>query len=241
MNLRVERIGDATLYLGDCREVLPLIENVQAVVTDPPYGVSGGSGTMGKASQKTKYASPFEDSRESVRTIFAPAVSLALSKAKRGIVTPGSPCAFLYDEPDDIGCLYQPATTGMSKWGRATMQPVLFYGKDPRAGLTIQPLHKIITVAAEKNGHPCPKPIEAALWMVDRASLAGETVLDPFMGSGTTGVACASLGRPFVGIELHEPYFEIACRRIEAAYKQPRLFAEPVFKSGQPSFLETQS
>ena len=64
-------------------------------------------------------------------------------------------------------------------------------------------------------------------WLVSRASLPGETILDPFMGSGTTGVACANLGRKFIGIEIEEKYFDIACKRIEIAYRQPRLFEEP--------------
>lgn len=218
-------IGDCTLYRADCRDVLPLLTAVDALVTDPPYGVAGGSGTLGKASAKTKYDGDWQDTREAVRDVFAPAVAAVLAIAQRGIVTPGAPCAFLYPAPDDIGGLYQPAATGMSKWGRATLQPVLFYGKDPRAGLTIQPVHRIVTKATEANGHPCPKPIDVALWMVERASLAGETVLDPFMGSGTTGVACVRLGRRFIGIELERRYFDIACRRIEEAERQPDIFA----------------
>ena len=235
--MRVETIGECTLYLGDCRDILPTLGKVDAVVTDPPYGVSGGSGTLGKASTKTKYKGDWEDSREAVETIFSPAFAASLALAKRAVITPGAPCAFLYPEPADIGALYQPATTGLGKWGRATVQPVLFYGKDPRAGLTIQPIHKMATTAAEVNGHPCPKPIDVVLWMVERGSLEGEKVLDPFMGSGTTGVACATLGRSFVGIEIEATYFDIACRRIEEAYKQPRLFAEPVVKPVQESLL----
>lgn len=226
--MRTETIGDCTLYLGDCRTVMEALGPVDAVVTDPPYGVSGGSGTLGKASSKTKYENGLPDTPDSVRDVFAPAVVTALSLAKRGVITPGAPCAFMYPPPEDLGGLYQPATSGMSKWGRATLQPVLFYGKDPRAGLTIQPIHKVVTEASEKNGHPCPKPASAALWMVNRASLEGETILDPFMGSGSFGVACVVLGRAYIGIEIHEPYFDIACRRIEEAYKQPRLFDEPV-------------
>ena len=76
------------------------------------------------------------------------------------------------------------------------------------------------------------------LWLVERTSRAGETILDPFMGSGTTGVACAKLGRRFIGIEIEPRYFDIACRRIEEAYRQPRLFAEPAPKPKQTDMLE---
>jgi len=223
---RVERIGDATLYLGDCREIVPLIGAVDAVVSDPPYGVNGGSGTKGKSSLKTKYAGAFDDTPENVRDAVIPAIQMALKNAQRGVITPGTPCCFMYPPPTDMGIIYQPATTALNKWGRETSQPVLFYGKDPLAGITIAPKHIVATKAAEDVEHPCPKPLYVANWMVARASLSGETVLDPFMGSGTTGVACAKLGRKFIGIEIEPKYFDIACRRIEAAYKQPDLFIE---------------
>ena len=73
--------------------------------------------------------------------------------------------------------------------------------------------------------------------IISRFTDEGETILDPFMGSGTTGVACARLGRKFIGIELEPRYFDIACRRIEAAYRQPRLFTEPAPKVKQEAFL----
>ena len=75
-----------------------------------------------------------------------------------------------------------------------------------------------------KGKHPCPKPESFMRWMVGKASLPDETVLDPFMGSGTTGVACMNLGRRFIGIEIEPKYFDIACERIERAYAQGKLF-----------------
>ena len=88
-----------------------------------------------------------------------------------------------------------------------------------------------------KVDHPTQKPLSLMQWNVDLLSAEGETILDPFMGSGTTGVACANLGRKFIGIEREPSYFDIACRRIEEAYKQPRLFDEPAPKPTQPSLL----
>ena len=72
--------------------------------------------------------------------------------------------------------------------------------------------------------HPCAKPIKTWTKLTNRATRYGETILDPFMGSGTTGVACANLGRKFIGIEIEEKYFDIACERIEATQAQGRLF-----------------
>ena len=215
---RIETIGAATLYLGDCREVLPTIGRVDAVVTDPPYGVNGGSGTKGLASAKTKYAATdWADTPNYIAEVCAPMVAAALAIATRGLVFPGAPNAFKYPHPTDMGCVYQPAAIGMSKWGRVTFQPVLFYGKDPRAGLTIQPIHYINTERSEDCGHPCPKPLGLMKWAVRRASLDNEIILDPFMGSGTTGVACVKTGRKFIGIELDRGYFDIAVKRIEKA------------------------
>jgi site-specific DNA-methyltransferase (adenine-specific) len=77
---------------------------------------------------------------------------------------------------------------------------------------------------AEGEGHTCPKPIKFVSRLLSRFSNEGEIILDPFLGSGTTGVACAKMARNFVGIEIDEGYFDIACRRIEAAYRQPDMF-----------------
>jgi len=123
-----------------------------------------------------------------------------------------------------MGIMYQPAATGLSQWGRCTSQPILFYGRDPKVGLTSQPKHIVTTKPSEKNGHPCPKPLYVMEWLVTRASVEGETILDPFMGSGTTLVACQKLGRKGIGIELDESYFDIACRRVDEATRQPDMF-----------------
>jgi hypothetical protein len=88
------------------------------------------------------------------------------------------------------------------------------------------------------NGHPCSRSETHMRWLVYWWSQEAETVCDPFMGSGTTGVACVNLGRKFIGIEIEERYFSIACRRIEEAYRQPRLFEEPKAQPVQQSMLD---
>lgn len=219
--MRIEHIGDATLYLGDCLEILPTLGKVDAVVTDPPYGVSLGEITS-RIGRDDGYS--FQDTPENVRDNVVPRFKQALEKSQRAIVTPGHRCAWFYPEPYEIGCIYVPAGAGLGRWGFTTGHIVLFYGKDPHNRQTANSFSCNSTT--DKNGHPCPKPIEWMNWMVNRASLEGETVLDPFIGSGTTGVACANLGRKFIGVEIEEKYFDIACRRIEEAYRQPRLFEE---------------
>ena len=226
--VKEERIGGQRLILANSINMIPLLGVFDALATDPPYGINGGSGTLGKLSKKTKYNSTFEDTKDYVANICAPIVKAALEKCKVGAITTGNACQHFYPVPDDYGIIYQPAATGLSKWGRVTHQPILFYGKDPRAGITIQPKHIIQTKAAEKCGHPCPKPIEVMLWMVKRVSKEAQTILDPFMGSGTTLVACQKLGRQGTGIELDPEYFQIACQRVDEATRQPDLFVESV-------------
>lgn len=226
--MRVERIGDATLYLGDCLEILPTLGPADAVVTDPPWGLNGGSGTTSKQRAKAVYSGAFEDSPEYIDEVVVPAIRKALLLCNgRGMVACGARCLYSYPRPRAIGGFYQPAAVGMSPWGFAGFSPVLFYGKDPRDGKGQSSVMTTLTEPPSTNDHPCAKPDGAMRWMVGKASLEGQAILDPFMGSGTTGVACVSLGRKFIGIEIEPKYFDIACKRIKAAYDQPRLFDDP--------------
>lgn len=218
-------IGDATLYQGDCMDVLPVINSADAVISDPPYGINGSSGTIGKSrAHKSAYLSQ-PDTVDEVRGVYVPAIKMALAMSSCGAITPGNPNAFEYPKPDDIGAILQPASVGMSKWGRCTWQPVLFYGRDPFVGLTIKPLTFTSNGQFQRSAHPCPKPNDVMEWLVDRCTRAGGLILDPFMGSGTTGVAALRHGRKFIGIELEPKYFDIACKRIEQAHAQGQLFA----------------
>lgn len=227
--MREEIIGDCRLILGDCLAVLPTLGKVDAVVTDPPYGVNYEGSKTKHGSNGFGYAS-FDDTPESIAAICVPAVRAAVALARSAIVTPGNANAFKYDEPRSIGAIYYPSGANSGPWGFVCSQPLFYYGKDPYLANALGRLPNAFasTEATDRAvEHPCPKPIGVMLWMVKRVSLEGETILDPFMGSGTTGVACANLGRKFIGIEIEQRYFDIACRRIEEAYRQPRLFAEP--------------
>lgn len=209
--MRTEVIGNATLYLADAAEALQEIGKAAALVTDPPYGVGMEYGR-------------FIDTEENVRDTVVPTISKALALTDRAAITPGTRCAWFYPRPDELGQVYFPAGAGFSRWGFTCSQPILYYGKDPHPPTNKKPNSYVCTEMAEKNGHPCPKPEKWMEWLVWRASMPGETIIDPFMGSGTTGVVCANLGRPFIGVELEPEYFEIACIRIAAAQSQQRLF-----------------
>jgi predicted RNA methylase len=221
---RIEHLAEGvTLYLGDCRSILPTVGNVDAVVTDPPYG------------------------EENFRSVVLPAVDIAISVADRAAIFTGTRRLNEYPPPRDIGGITCPNGGGRSAWGFGCYHPVAFYGSSPymQAGLGARRTATVIYhpgmhVTGENvgNDHPCPKPIAFMEWLIALAALPGHTILDPFMGSGTTGVAAVKLGRKFTGIEIEPKYFDIACRRISEALKQPDMFIEKPKPATQVSFAD---
>ena len=224
-------IGDCRLINADCRDVLPTLGKFDLLLTDPPYGVNMGK-RINAGVRRDEYLS-FDDSPEALIEYVIPFVELAISKCLRSCITPGVRNARLYPAPSHSGAIYYPAASGCNAWGFSCWQPILYYGNDPYAGKGSRPDSFQSVEAVEKNGHPCPKPIGQIRWLLDRCSFSGDSVVDPFMGSGTTGVACAQSGRSFTGIERERKYFDIACERIERAYAQGKLFAPEIVKPQQ--------
>lgn len=218
-------IGNATLYCGDSSEVLSTLQKVDSVITDPPYGVEGGKGGQLKNYCKADYGSYFDDSPEYIQSVVVPIIKKCINISRCCACTPGSRMLCSYPQPDDVGGFFQPASVRIGKFGFQSFQPIFYYGYYKNAGKGALATAIELMESAEKNGHPCPKPIKAWTWLVDRMTQYEWLVLDPFMGSGTTGVACMNLGRKFVGIEIEPKYFDIACRRIEDAQRQQRMFA----------------
>ena len=241
MSIRTETIGDATLYLGDCRDILPTLGKVDAVVTDPPYGVG------------FRYAS--HDDRPDAYEGGYGSWLWAILETAEGLVSDGGPL-FVWQAGPHIRRfaewfprdwrLYIAAKNFVQMRPTAMQHaydPVIVWwkagGKPWSAGTATRDFHIANTapvVASPENlekGHPCPRPLDQVRHIVDQWTPPGTCVLDPFMGSGTTLVACAKLGRKGIGIELDPDYFEIACRRVEEAYRQPRLFEEPAHKPVQ--------
>ena len=231
---RTEIIGDATLYLGDCRDVLPTLPRVDAVVTDPPYGIG------------FEYEG-YEDSLENLLHLIDGFVPVCRQIANRVIVTPGVSNLQRYPAADWTAAWTWETTATYGMLGFSQWQPILYYGKDIDGFGSVNGVIKSdvihftggsAKIKHEDGGsHTCPKPIGFVERLLNRFSCEAETILDPFMGSGTTGVACAKLGRKFIGIEIEPKYFDIACRRIEEAWKQPRLFEEPKRKPVQGELL----
>lgn len=215
--MRVETIGNATLYLGDCLEILPTLPKVDAVVTDPVWpncppdllpGAGGGQKdltqeALGACEARTVViVMGFDSDPRFLQCVpahwpFIRSQSLPYAvPGYRGRLLGGDEVAYCFGEiPKGRGVIP----------GRAQTETT----------------HK----AARANGHPCPRSETHMRSLVGWWSNAGEVVLDPFMGAGTTGVACVALGRRFIGIEIEPKYFDIACRRIEDAQRQQRLFA----------------
>ncbi len=207
-----------TIYRGDCRDVLLELPNpnVDLVLTDPPYGIDGGKGGGNQKRGRARYeGTTWADTPKYVAEVCIPALEPLIRHIQRVIVTPGLRCIRLYPEPDDIRCFYTPAAAGHTPWGLNVFNPILYYGRDPRAGTGQSPAGMLLNEPPNVPGHPCPKPLGAWKWLLNKGSLEGETVLDPFMGSGTTPVAAKHTGRRAIGVEVEEKYCELAARRLE--------------------------
>ncbi len=205
------------IYNNRSQDVLPLIETVEAGFADPPYGVNY-KGSVTKHGRNGFAYQGFEDTADKVLGVYLAVVRMLVSKARSVALTPGNANAFVYDRPDALGCIYYPSGANSGPWGFVCSQPIFYYGRDPYLLNALGRLPNAFssTEATDRSvDHPCPKPIGQMKWIVNRISLQGETVLDPFMGSGTTLVAAKQLGRKAIGIEVEEAYCEIAARRLE--------------------------
>jgi site-specific DNA-methyltransferase (adenine-specific) len=204
-----------TIYHGDCREILPHLPKVDLVLTDPPYGIEQRSGTVSYArARKNEYAPNFVDNKDYIINVCVPVISDCIDRFGRVVLTPGNVFFCSYPQPKAMGVFYQPATVSMHAWGRCDCQPIFYYGRDPRIGKTISFSSRTVSEKPSCDEHPCAKPLKAWKWLLDKTSLEGETILDPFMGSGTTLVAAKQLHRKAIGIEIEEKYCEIAVKRL---------------------------
>ena len=209
-------IGNATLYLGDCLEILPTLEKVDAVITDPPYGIAHSS-SYGASWQNTSIAGDSDTSvRDAAIATFDVVASFGTWKTPPITDTRG---ALVWDKGPAFGM------GDLSFPWKPSWELIYIRGQGWTGIRDEGVLRGPVVVSWESQGrvHPHQKPHWIAELLLNKLP-AAQTVLDPFMGSGTTGVACMNLGRRFVGIEIEEKYYEIACRRIEDAQRQSKLF-----------------
>ena len=204
---RVETIGDATLYLGDCRDILLTLPKVDLVLTDPPYGIGKlmKGGTWGAKEHNEGF---LKWDLEAPHEIVSGLISMNVPSIIWGgnyFSVPPSRCWLLWNKVNAVPTMadMEMAWTNFDRPAKRIDLPV----------------------GRVEFGHPTQKPIALIEWCLNLAPKTTFTVADPFMGSGTTGVACANLGKTFIGIEREPKYFDIACQRIENAYRQSRLFA----------------
>jgi DNA modification methylase len=202
-----------TIYNANCITALPVIGEVDCIVTDPPYGIDGGNGGTSKLRGKGNYSSDFDDTPEYIKSVVVKAL-FEVAKWNTLALTPGCKNISAYPPADSFGAFVYPSSNGMQRFGMADCNPILFYGWHYLQGKAPLPCCKITSESPEKNGHPCPKPEKAWSWLVQKVATKDMIVLDPFMGSGTTMRVCKDNGIKSIGIEMNEKYCEIAARRM---------------------------
>jgi DNA modification methylase len=209
--VRKETIGTATLYLGDCLTILPELR-ADAVITDPPYGINHARDRNSQKDGWVDYpASGWDRERPSKE-----AFGMILNAGKDQIIWGGN---YFTD--------MLPPTMQWLVWDKG--QRDFSLADCEFAWSSQQKAARIFnyargTALQEGKEHPTQKPVPVMSWCLTFVPKA-KSILDPFMGSGSTGVAAVRAGREFLGIEIEPVYFDIACRRIEDAQRQERLFA----------------
>lgn len=223
-------IGNAKLYLGDCRDIIPSLPMVGAVITDPPYGIAKGAAFVKKNSTLVEDGSgAFNESDghdwiDIIRVV--PGANFAVFHSRDNYPTSSRlkdwhrfywfkpappptprPC---FSSSVEEATIYQ-EVNGKRRWFGGGATPNSWSGLSPNR-------------LKEAHGHPSQKPVALMEILVRCLSAPDDLVLDPFMGSGTTGVACMNLGRTFIGIEREREYFDICCRRLEDAQRQQGIF-----------------
>ncbi|KQP37585.1 DNA methyltransferase [Pseudorhodoferax sp. Leaf274] len=219
--MRVEHIGDATLYLGDCMEVLPQLAKADAVITDPPYGIgaSAGTGKYGRLKIEAGQDLGWDN-------------CVPAEEALRAVVTAGERAVVFGGNYFGLG-----PSRNFLIWDKGAGFKNRDFAECEMAWCSWDANARVLTYDPLARGdyrdkqHPTQKPVAVMAWAIQHAGKA-DLILDPYMGSGSTGVAAIKLGRKFIGIEREPRYFDIACRRIEQATKQGQLFepaaAQPV-------------
>ncbi len=213
--MRKEQIGPVTIYEGDCLDILLEIEYADAVITDPPYNVglaySDGDKMIDYKEWCTAWFGMCKDTSPLV------------------ILTPGMVNLhqwMVMEKPYWVCAWYKSNQLSPSAMGGFNVwEPILVYGK-PKKRVGHDAWNYCITEQKDTGDHPCPKFLPFWRHMIVELTRDGDTILDPFLGSGTTAVACIQTGRKCIGIEKDARYFDLCCKRVENANMQKSLFAE---------------
>jgi DNA modification methylase len=224
--VRKEVIGNHTIYLGDCLDIMPALGKFDAVLTDPPYGIDFGN--AGGFSKSHGWSSLLEGLTWDVRRPEKKYFDMMREISEEQIIWGGN---YFTD--------YLPPTMQWLVWDKMQRDFSLadcefaWSSQKKAARVFDYPRSKALQDGKE---HPTQKPLELMKWCLDFLPNA-KTVIDPFMGSGTTGVACVKRGRSFTGIEKEEKYFDVSRRRIEKAMSEPDMFVELQKATAQEKML----
>jgi DNA modification methylase len=217
--------GTVELYRGDCKEIMPTLGPVDAVITDPPYGMAFQSNY-----RKEKHG---QIANDDCVTFAIDAIDWAKQNAKHS--------AYFFGRWDNVGEFPKPkslVTWVKNNWSMSDLEHeharqtevIFFYQCDGHYFPSGRPADVVKASRTGNKFHPTEKPVELMSQVVEWTS---GTILDPFMGSGTTGVAAVAKGRKFIGIEIDKAYFETAKRRIREALGETGLFAEVASKQAE--------
>jgi site-specific DNA-methyltransferase (adenine-specific) len=236
MTVRVEHIGDATLYLADCREVVSSVV-ADAVISDPPYGMdydtdsrrfSGSAIRRGKGRSDRTIAGDDAEFDPAPWLRFSEVILWGANHYAQKLPV-GSTLVWLKRYQEHYGSFLSDAEIG---WQRGGVGVYAMHAPDSNGRRLMESNGNAF---GGETAHPFLKPIALMQWCVERTK--GHRILDPFMGSGTTGVAALRLGRQFIGIESEGRWFDVACRRIEAAARQPEHYVEKARQAEQASLI----
>ena len=230
-------IGDATLYQGDCLEIMSTLGKVDAVVTDPPYKLTSGGNTFGGMNggwmdDYSNNGSPvlcdvtWEQIMESLFAVCGENADVYVMANDKNVCEAGIKAKAAGFGFHNL-LVWDKVNATANRWYMKNCEYILYLWKG-RAAKIADPSSKqlIKCPQVDTSPHPTEKPVSLMSHYIKNSTDRGQLVIDPFMGSGTTGVACAKLGRKFIGIELEPKYFDIACERIQKAYDQPDMFVE---------------
>ena len=218
-------IGDATLYLGDCGDILPTLPRVDAVITDPPYGMRRDGKPPSTSSHGGHKGYEFLgwDQEPPPSEVF----EAIFAGSDLQVIWGGN--FFPQHLPPSMGWLF------WDKGQRIAQSDGELAFTNMQKALRVFTLNRA-AIAQDGAVHPTQKPLALMKWCIEQAGHP-QTILDPFMGSGTTGVAAVQMGRKFIGIEREPKYFDIACKRIEQAVAQGQLFQPAITQPRQEPLL----
>lgn len=206
-------IGDAELWHGDCLEILPTLPTVDCVITDPPYGCKATTGWGGKYDKFSIVGDSDCYARDSLLILIGETPSALFGSAR--IVRPKFKALLIWAKGEHTGM------GDLSFPWKPDFEEIYINGEGWSGARTSSVLRFNARTDSDR-WHATEKPVLLMVELVSKAP--GITICDPFMGSGTTGVACMQLGRKFIGIEIERRYFDIACERIANAQRQAKLF-----------------